>query len=73
VGGKKQKTKKKHERGGRFKIKINILFCGDNSRNSDLGQITFGAAKRYGHSLQALLEWLRCSAKLLNMGDGAKF
>jgi hypothetical protein len=39
---------KKYERGGRLKVKVHILFYGDNSWTVAVGQMKFGIVEDHG-------------------------
>jgi hypothetical protein len=41
---------KKYERGGRFKVKVHILFCGNNSWTVAVSQMKYGIAEDHGHT-----------------------
>jgi hypothetical protein len=41
--------KQRYEHGGRLKIKIQVLFCGENSLTTALRQMKFGTVKYHVH------------------------
>jgi hypothetical protein len=41
---------KKYEHGGRFEVKVHILFYGDNSWTVAVSEMKFGTVEDHGHT-----------------------
>jgi hypothetical protein len=63
----------KCERGGRLKVKIHVLFYGDNSWNVALREIKFGTVKDHGHSIStSFILIFTLFDEVFKYGDDAK-
>jgi hypothetical protein len=64
--------KQKYERGGRLKVKIHILFYGDNSWTVAVNLMRFGIVEDHGHTYKFYFIHILFE-KTFKYGDGAKF